>query len=456
MRFKRKGIGFLCVCVLSSTLSGCMNWQRNSQTDTITIWSPDAHSKSVVEQIVNQFNQTTGKEKGIWIDYQIKPANTIQTELEAAIENGGGPDIFATGDFIPYENKGYLTAIDDLPGGAELIAELEEQGGRTYHCYKDKYWSISTTTTTQGLIYNKEMFEKAGIVDENGEADPPETLEEMREAAKKLTNPKKMEYGMILPLGWTDWAGSDIVHMSQVNVGYSGFNVANGTYDYTGMADVVNTYMQMKEDGSLYPGCEKTDNDQARALFAAGGIGMKIGHSFDVGVLNIQFPADFEWGVAPLPVKDPENCYMQGMDAGGGMYINSNATKHVVGEKLVEVIKFFCSDEYIRQTYKKGVYLPQDWTIVEDIEPEENLYGWKEFCEMIKISVYNQCGPIGGTNDELTQRFAENVWTGKQTAEEMLLEHTLEVQELLRQYENNPENPSVAESVQADWDIRRK
>ncbi|UKI35906.1 MAG: hypothetical protein L6V93_17925 [Clostridiales bacterium] len=58
--------------------------------------------------------------------------------------------------------------------------------------------------------------------------------------------------------------------------------------------------MQIKSDGSYYPGAEGIDNDPARARFAEGNIGMKIGYSWDVGVLNDQFPCKNATGVLHL------------------------------------------------------------------------------------------------------------------------------------------------------------
>jgi ABC-type glycerol-3-phosphate transport system substrate-binding protein len=54
-------------------------------------------------------------------------------------------------------------------------------------CYKDKVYSIPTEVDDRALIYNKDLFRRAGFVDENGEAVPPKTWEELRDYAKKLT-----------------------------------------------------------------------------------------------------------------------------------------------------------------------------------------------------------------------------------------------------------------------------
>ena len=63
-------------------------------------------------------------------------------------------------------------------------------------------YKLPFNVITYGLVYNKDMFKKYGIVDENGEPTPPETYDEMREYAKRMTNPEEDDYGIILPEKW--------------------------------------------------------------------------------------------------------------------------------------------------------------------------------------------------------------------------------------------------------------
>lgn len=179
--------------------------------------------------------------------------------------------------------------------------------------------------------------------------------------------------------------------------------------------------MGMKEDGSIYPGAEGIDNDTARALFAEGGIGMKMAFSFDVGVFNDQFPAKIDWGVAPRPVADKNNAYMQFMDYGTSPYIY--AKSKVPKEKLEEVFKFFISDEYIRECYKQGTDLPYDWDIVKDIELDDSAKkGWKEFAELVSISEGHPptiWGDFTGLRDCKTI-FLEDVYTGKTSIDDAI------------------------------------
>ena len=82
-----------------------------------------------------------------------------------------------------------------MPGGKELVAKYDGHLSYFTHTYKDKTYCLPFSTNTYALIYNKDMFKKAGLVDENGEPKAPETFDELREYDKT-----RKEFGIILPL----------------------------------------------------------------------------------------------------------------------------------------------------------------------------------------------------------------------------------------------------------------
>lgn len=68
-----------------------------------------------------------------------------------------------------------------------------------YMCkYEDKYYALPRDMFSLAIVYNKDLFDEAGV------PYPQEgwTLEEMRETAKQLTDPEKKQYGVMLPEIW--------------------------------------------------------------------------------------------------------------------------------------------------------------------------------------------------------------------------------------------------------------
>lgn len=457
---KRKVLCLISTLVLAmACVSGCGNkTMSDSDVTTITVWSSDSHSKSTVEKLVNNFNNGKGKELGIAIEYQVIEGDSFTKSLDLALQTGQGPDLMPTtlGLSNLVEN-GYIAALDDLPGGKEFAEKYNDSLVEQINMYKGKTYTVPISTTTRGLIYNKDMFRAAGIVDENGEPTPPETFDEMRKYAKILTDKSKNKFGMILPEKWSNWVSSDILTLLQASVGHHGFDPVKGEYDYTGLTPIINTYMGIIEDGSVYPGAEGIDNDTARAYFAEGLIGMKIAYSFDVGVLNDQFPAKCDWGVAPFPVVDKDNRYYQVMSLGASHCINAASVETKGGDKLMTVMQWFAGDEYARVMFEEGLSIPIDWEIVKDVNIDNSKKGWKEFAELVKVSYRCSRTPQSDMTGYLTlaERIQNQVLSGEISAEEMLEQYNADVTEGTRKYYELHTDESIDEYLDSSWDVRR-
>ena len=65
-----------------SVLSGCKGKETSGGNVTkITMWTANSHSKLEMENLVNEFNRTVGKEKGIEFEYIIKE-NDLSKQVE--------------------------------------------------------------------------------------------------------------------------------------------------------------------------------------------------------------------------------------------------------------------------------------------------------------------------------------------------------------------------------------
>lgn len=426
-------------------LVGCNSSGGSEEgVDVITIWSGDSHSQDFYDELVKEWNETDGKEKGIKIDYQVKGGDTMKQSLDLALQNGDAPDMFVSTEIKKYSELGYIAALEDLPGGQDILdkyaAYIREDDNR----YRGKTYSVPVAATTRGIIYNKDMFVEAGIVDENGEAKPPVTYDEMREYAAKLTDKANNKYGIALPMKWSGWFNSDILTAMYPTCGHSGYNTATGKYDYTKMIDIMQCFIDMKNDGSIYPAPETLDNDTARAYFAEGIIGMKIAYSWDVGVLNEQFPAKCDWGVAPMVVVDANEQYNQKMTQTHSFLVNAkSAEDEEKAAKMVEVLKFFTGDKFVSEAYKQGLQLPVNEEIANSVELGDDApKGWKEFAKLVSISEFSQRvpGKIMDGKASLQERFANDVFSGKMSPEQMVEEYTADVTEATEiWYNQNPE-----------------
>jgi len=439
-----------------SMLSGCGT--KKEDVIKLNVWTPDSHSKAVVLEIVDEWNKTKGKEMGVEIVYTVKEGD-IQQATEMAFASNQGPDAFTSVLIEKNRVAGNIISIEDIKGGKEWIEErfsAEELDNTSFKGEDGKIYCLPDTVTPFGLVYNKDMFKKYGIVDENGEPTPPETFEELREYAKIMTNPAEQDYGIILPMKWGAFYSVDI---SQLLIGSSGktiFDCVTGEYRFDDLKPIYEMYMGLKEDGSCFPGPETLDNDMARAYFAERNIGMKLAGSFDVGVFNSQFPAKCDWGVAPYPTASKDEKYLQHLGTGGSFAISKACYEKLGDEKALEVLKFLYSPEKVKRLYAEGMSIPYDASIIEGVEVKEGLKGWKEFAELVASSTGGYKAPsITITGEKNAQKlFMEDVWSGNITIDEAISILNERYNRGMKKYLEEHSEKKLEDYIKPDWNIK--
>lgn len=368
-------VGLLCSC-----LAGCGNKTASTVggVETIHVWSSDAGGKALWEELVNNFNSSTGKEKEIQIEWKTY-GNDYATILDVARQANQLPEICTVGHqkMLEYIKTGDIIAIEDIKGGADLVKNSKSPIIKQNNLIDGKIYKLYSGVIVPGLIYNKDLFKKAGIVDENGEAKPPKTIAEAREYAKKITNKNENIYGYSFPMKF-DWGYTMGPTFISSTGGNSKCDLDTLSYDFSGWKKPLEWLLDMKNDGSLFPGAEGLDNDTSRAYFAEGKIGMMPGMSWDVGVLTSQFVAACDWGVAPFPLID-EKVSKPVWNSVSGSYLISKTALNVDQDKVMEVYKFIFSDETSKARYENNIEIPHNKDVINSADESNLLPQFKQF-----------------------------------------------------------------------------
>lgn len=449
----------LAACMLFS-VTGCQKSEKSSKDiQTITYWTFNAHDKDLMTEVIDEFNLTKGKELGVEINYIIK-SDMSSTMIDLGYASGQAPDLFETCDLNKLANNGSIIAYDDLPGGEEYIKQFDGMLRESVNQIDGKTYTVIRKygTTTRALLYNKDMFKEAGIVDKNGDAKPPATYDELREDAKKLTNASEGKYGMILPIKAGNFFETDIRALMQSDAGHLGYDPLTGKYDYSALKPIMEMYVGLKEDGSIFPSAETIDNDSARARFAEGDIGMKLGASYDYGVLTTQFPANCDWGVAPLPTKDENPEYKQAYTLSYTPYMNSSLLDRISPETLMEVMKFLNSDELEAKQYEEGKGIPIDSEIIEHTKIGQDMKNWKDFAKLVEISAIN---PVSRKFDvskyqSFSDQFIDKIWNNNGSIDNLLTDYADLVNKEIDAYQELHPEYNGSQFILKEWNIRRK
>ncbi|MDT7841325.1 ABC transporter substrate-binding protein [Streptomyces justiciae] len=127
------------------------------------------------------------------VEYVGIPAADYQSKVETAIQGGGLPDVGGVGAAMiaSFSAQKVLEPLDDrlakssLNGklNEDMVTSLKAAGG-----VDDTLYSVPTSANNGVLYYRTDLFKKAGL-------DEPTTWDKFYEAADKLTDAKKNEFG---------------------------------------------------------------------------------------------------------------------------------------------------------------------------------------------------------------------------------------------------------------------
>ena len=423
MKKFNKTISLALSAILSiGILAGCGGSEGGSaKTDVVRVWTNDAHSKELITEMVSKYNETTGKKEGIRIEYTVYGSD-FNNVLNMAIQNDDAAELFKVNNDVRERiEKNELMALEDIPGMEDFVKSYDGYLVDGTNVVEGKTYHVPFQTTTVGLIYNKDLFKAAGIVDENGEAMPPKTWDEMREYAKKITDAEKKVYGFAFPLKWASAFNWDLRKPwgASLENATSIFNYSTGKFDFQAFKPAMEWLLAVKEDGSCFPGAEGLDNDAARAQFAEGRVGMMIGASWDVGVFNEQFVAKCDWGVSRVPVMNTDERYECEMSVGPLLAVNAK-TDEALKEKVGKVYQWFNSDEFIKALFEAGKVIPYKQSIVDGASLENAQQGWADFAALVEESVALPISPKVTLNGDSEYTVLSRIWAGSVTVDEGL------------------------------------
>ena len=384
----------LALIMVMTMLSACT--QQTNPTG-----EPDDTNEEVVLNFWTHYTDDIEFTKKKLEDFNSEYAGRIRVELKhitddynnvllLALKNGDGPDIFADGiALMQLVEQNYVAPIDDLIS-PEMAARVEDKVAIGDNYLDGKRYSMPFRGNNFRLAWNKELFEAAGLDPEA----PPTNYEEIISYAKTITEYGKTQesqkYGFMLPTGesWIWWIYG--TQMANIN-GQSKYDFATGEFKWEAYKPVMELYLQLQNDGSLFPGGNTMQNDPARAQFSAGNVGMIIAASWDVGVFNDQFPATMDWGVAQLPSYDGELHGYPQLDASSYLFVN-NASKNK--EAAITFNEYLLSDDTLVEYYEGGYGVPVYDGISEKVKNMPERPGFAGFADISSDRAYPYEAPV--------------------------------------------------------------
>jgi multiple sugar transport system substrate-binding protein len=361
----------LAFTITATMLAGCSSANNktnesakpNGETEAVTPvkltwWTFQNSDAEYMKSMVDKYNKEN--KKGVTIEYVIQSSNNFRQALDLAYQSNQAPDMFTGQDIASYYvPKGQVEPLDKW-----ITPEIKERYGKMLYSEGDngvdeKLYSLVNTGITYRLMYNKDLFKKAGI------AAPPKSISEMVADAKKITEVGKADkaYGFAINMKNTQTSMQRSINIIGMMSGFRNYDYKTGLYDFAPYKPIVEAFGTMAKDGSMFPGFESLDVDPMRTQFAQGKIGMYLSGAWEPSwYASLSAKTDVDFAAAPAPTIDGNIKAPSFISGLRWLYMSSKTENK---EQVWDVMKFFYSDEVQTGYNEKGLGVVMVPTVVE-------------------------------------------------------------------------------------------
>lgn len=193
--------------------------------------------------------------------------------------------------------RGQVADITDYLSDSQVLEQLNPTVMDVVTDDQDRVWGVPIAAYTMGLLYNRALFEEAGLDPD----DPPQTWDEVREAAQAIDEATDAQGFATMTL---DNTGGWILTTTSYAFGSTlqSEDGTTATVDNPATAQVLEYYRTLRWEDNTMGSNFLLNYDDAVNAFASGQIGMFVqgADNYTNMVVNRGMPPE-DFGVAPLP-----------------------------------------------------------------------------------------------------------------------------------------------------------
>ncbi len=313
--------------------------------ETLSLWARSS-SSTAAQHMIDLWN-ASHEDK---IELTTIPDNQMVTKLATSVQAGDVPDLISFDlIFMPdFMRAGFLTDLTAELGADPNQAKVA-QAFRDLATYDGKLYGTGFTPDVSILLYNKDLFAKAGLDPES----PPRTIAQIQEYATKIKETVPDAYGYYFS---GSCGGCNIFTQAPMMWG-SGATLLPTAGDAPalegpGVVEVLTMLKEMWEAGIIPESAEADTGANFFATFETGTIGMQGSGGFAISALKANHP-DMNFGIAPLP----------GINEGeASSFVGGDVIAIPTGAKNADIAKQFIAwqltDEAQLEGLAKNLILP--------------------------------------------------------------------------------------------------
>ncbi len=366
-------LGLLVIPVLGIT---------SAQDVSLVYWDTmNDNERPIMQEMIGECEEQVG----YTVVYEYVPFSDAQNNYRTAAQAGNAPDILRTEiAWGPeFAALGFLYDITDSVTDEERESYIA--AAFNYNVWHDRSWGLPQVTDAPALLYNKRLFEEAGLDPET----PPQTMEELQTAAETISAMEGDVYGIATladvyffqPFMWA--FGGGLIDADDLEI-----HVAD-----EGTIEALNFVMGLLESGAMGPEYDPANQyGNNQTAFKEGAAAMLInGPWASSDILSGPEFADNpdNLGVAPIPAG-PEG---QGSPVGGHGYTIYAGSPFP--EEALELVRCLNSVEHQVRLAAELNLVPTLLEAYEDEALQENAI-LQGFLAQMQVATNRPVIPAGG------------------------------------------------------------
>ncbi|OLP52792.1 ABC transporter substrate-binding protein [Rhizobium rhizosphaerae] len=380
---------------------------------TITVWSLDKDTQPA-PNLIKDFNALNN---GIKVEYRLLQFDDVVSEAMRAFSTGQAPDIIAVDnpEHALFASRGaFLDLTSRIQTSSVIKPDNYFPGPLKSTIWDGKNYGVPKATNTIALYYNKDMFKAKGL-DPNA---PPQTWDELVEAARKLTDPAKNVYGLAFSAKGNEEGTFQFLPWAQMGGGsYQHINTP-------GAVKALQTWKTILDEKLASPDTLTRGQWDSTGTFNSGNAAMAISGPWELDRMVQE--AKFDWGVTLLPV--PEKGAPRSSAMGDFNWAVFSSTKHP--DEAFKVIEYFASQD--DKMFERFGQLPARKDI--EIKPTGNAHkdaALKVFLEQLQYAQPRGPHPAWPKISKAIQDAIQAALTGQMSPQEALDQAAKKIQAVL-------------------------
>lgn len=344
--------------LLTATTAACGGGGGDDTSEgdgTLSVWimqgtNPDA--EDFFADVSTAFEEETGAK----LDVEFVEWADAHDRFVTSIAGGTTPDVAETGTtWTPeFADAGALAPLDEYVDGAgvsdDLVEGLVEAG-----TYDEQLYGMPWYAGVRSLVYNTEMFEKAGV-------EPPTTWAELEDAAAALKKEYPDKIAVAVPgdaeftvYPWVWGAGGEVATLEgdTWTSGLDSPESQEGIEFWTGLAT---------EGDYSSTGATTWRETDVLDAFAAGDVGMAVMGSWTPGAIVDANP-DMEGKFAAVPIPGKDGGIAPSVLGGSHLSMFETAEDKDLAFAFIEMMT---TGEFAQQWGEQSGYFPGQVSLLDE------------------------------------------------------------------------------------------